>query len=548
MLDSIFKNQLNITFHFGKVKDNFMSSKSVFKSVSTSLPTTDAVNLAGGKAYSLSAKQAAAQYAVTGTFNGTFYASGNDQLKQIKDLLSKVDPTFIAKLAIYSRESAYMKDMPAFLLASLSVVDVKLFKQVFPRVADNAKIVRNFVQIIRSGVVGRKSLGSAPKKAIKAWIDARTDEQLFNDSVGNDPSLIDILKLVHAKSSTPSRDALYKYLLKFEGAASNEHLPAVVKQLESFKLDPSNLEAPKVSFQMLTALPLTTKHWTKIAQDAAWQMTRMNLNTFERHGVFADLSLIDTVALRLKNEKFISTAKVFPYQLFAAFKSVSATMPVKIKLALQDAMESSVKNVPAFENKKVFVGVDISGSMTGAITGARGSATSNIVCNEVAALLAASILKSNENNCEVYQFDTECKPMKQLNPRDSIMTNIQKIAFNGGGTDCSAVLRHLNEVKAKGDLVIIISDNMSWVDMTGYNTVSTNMTTAWKSYKARNKGAKLVCLDLVPQTHVQVVPSSDVLYVGGFSDSVFDVIREFANSDENNSDYFVNKIETSITL
>lgn len=533
-----------------------MANKNVFKSaVNSSVPASaNSTNLAGGKSYALTNKQAVAQYAVTGTFNGTFYADASQHLKTVQELLKNLDAEFIAKLAIYSRESAFMKDMPAFLLATLSVRDVELFKKTFPRVVDNSKMLRNFVQIMRSGVVGRKSLGSAPKKVIQAWFDSRTDEQLFADSVGNDPSLVDVIKMAHVKSSTDSRNALFKYLMSFDGAAGEAALPSVIKEFEAFKLNPTALEAPKVSFQMLTSLPLTNAHWKKIAQDAKWQMTRMNLNTFARHGVFQDSAMVDTVATRLKNEKFIKDAKVFPYQLFAAFKNVEAGIPTKVVNSLQDAMEIAVDNVPSFGGKKVFVGVDISGSMTCAITGNRGTATSKIACNEVAALLAAAILKSNEDNCEVFQFDTTCKPMKSLNSRDSVMTNIKKIAFNGGGTDCSSVIRYLNDHSSKGDLVVIISDNMSWVDFNGYNyghlanSAATPMANAWAAFKSRNKNAKLVCLDLVPQTSVQVSPSNDVLCVGGFSDSVFDVMREFVSNEKSDPDFFVNRIVQSVTI
>ena len=33
-------------------------------------------------------------------------------------------------------------------------------------------MLRNFVQIIRSGVVGRKSLGTTPKRLVRGWFEA----------------------------------------------------------------------------------------------------------------------------------------------------------------------------------------------------------------------------------------------------------------------------------------------------------------------------------------------------------------------------------------
>ncbi len=53
-----------------------------------------------------------------------------------------------------------MKDVPAVLCTALSVKDSQLLRTVFDRVIDDSKMFRNFVQVLRSGVVGRKSLGT----------------------------------------------------------------------------------------------------------------------------------------------------------------------------------------------------------------------------------------------------------------------------------------------------------------------------------------------------------------------------------------------------
>ena len=44
-------------------------------------------------------------------------------------------------------------------------------------------------------------------------------------------------------------------------------------------------------------------------------MTRMNLNTFQRHGVFHDAEMVELIANRLRDAEAIKRAKVFPYQL-----------------------------------------------------------------------------------------------------------------------------------------------------------------------------------------------------------------------------------------
>ena len=62
------------------------------------------------------------------------------------------------------------------------------------------------------------------------------------------------------------------------------------------------------------------------------------------------------------------------------------------------------------------------------------------------------------------------------------------------------------------------------------------------TFKSRNPGAHLVCLDLQPNRTTQARERADILNVGGFSDAVFDVISEFAEGRLNN-DHWVGKIE-----
>ena len=166
-------------------------------------------NLAGGVAYRMAPEAALAQYVLTGCFNSTYYAAAEQDAQRIVDLASQVEPLFLAQLAVYGREKGYMKDAPALLVAMLSVRSPQLFRAVFVRVIDNPKMLRNFVQVIRSGVVGRKSLGSGPKAAVARWLNGASTASLVNGSVGNDPSLADVVRLARPKAPDQEREALY---------------------------------------------------------------------------------------------------------------------------------------------------------------------------------------------------------------------------------------------------------------------------------------------------------------------------------------------------
>lgn len=429
-----------------------------------------------------------------------------------------------------------MKDMPALLLAVLAAKDVRLLAAVFPRVVDNGKMLRNFVQILRSGVAGRKSFGSAPKRLVREWLDAREPEAVFRASVGQAPSFADIVKMVHPKPRDPEREALYGYLVgrTFDAA----QLPALVREFEAFKGGERGV-VPNVPFQMLTALDLGTPEWTAIARRAPWQMTRMNLNTFARHGVYEQPGLSELIAQRLADPEQVKKARVFPYQLMVAYASADARVPAAVRDALQDALEVAISNVPRVEGK-VYVCPDVSGSMQSPVTGHRKGSTTAVRCVDVAALVAAAVVRRNPD-AEVLPFEHDVVQGLRLNPRDSVMTNAQKLAaVGGGGTNCSAPLRLLNERKAEGDLVLYVSDNESWVDARQGRGTATMQE--WARFRARNPRARMVCVDVQPYQTVQAAESSDVLNVGGFSDQVFEVVANFA-AGRLGADHWVGVIE-----
>ncbi|MFN7944344.1 MAG: RNA-binding protein [Blastocatellia bacterium] len=504
-----------------------MANKNLFQSVfGKMIPAADARNEAGGRAYAFTPQHALAQYAATGCFNSTFYASADEQLARVLELCVQVDAEFIARTAIFCRERGQMKDVPALLVAVLSGRDHGLFRAVFPRVIDNGRMLRTFVQIMRSGVTGRKSLGTAPKRMIREWFNARTDEAVFRASVGNDPSFADIIKMVHPHPLTASRQALYGFFLGRDINA--DALPGVVRQFEAFKAGAIS-ELPDVPFQMLTSLELGTPGWTQIARHAPWQMTRMNLNTFARHGVFDQPGLPELIARRLSNADEVKKARVLPYQLLAAYTMADDKVPPVVRAALQDAMEIAISNVPEIAGK-VYVFPDISGSMHSPVTGHRRGATSKVRCVDVAALVAAAVLRRNPN-AEIIPFESNVVKVK-LNPRDSVMTNAQKLAsLPGGGTNCSAPLRELNRRQAAGELVIYVSDNESWVDSPAHSHWGGSRTETmnqWAQFKSRNPQARMVCIDIQAYATTQAQERADILNIGGFSDQVFAVLADFA--------------------
>lgn len=516
-----------------------MVNLNLFRSVfGALLPKTDTTNEAGGVAYSLTSEQALAQFAATGCLNGTFYATDAEQLAATLELANACDPRFVAATAVFAREQGRMKDMPALLCATLAVRDSALLAAVFARVIDTGKTLRSFVQIVRSGQVGRKSLGTLPRRLVREWLAARTEQQLFDASIGTRPSLADVVKMVHPKPATPARANFYAWLLG--KPFSLDLLPTCVQQFEGWKLGIAEL--PDVSFQFLSNHPLTTEQWSTIARRASWTTLRMNVNTLHRHGVFACAETTALVASRLADSEHVRRAKAFPYQIMTTLQNLEAEVPDAIRVALAQALDVALTNVPVLPGRTV-VAVDVSGSMRSPVTGHRKGSTTKTTCLDVAALFAAALLRANPSTT-VIPFHERVTDVV-LDPRASVAaTSALLCELPAGGTNCSAVLEHLNRRRMSADTVIYLSDNESWVDAAPQGR-GTAMLGEWRRFKRANPRAKLVCIDMQPLPTVQAPVADDVTHVGGFSDHVFEVLRAVADGGAT-PDHFVDRIRAVV--
>jgi len=369
--------------------------------------------------------------------------------------------------------------------------------------------------------------------------------------------------MTHPTPRTKEQEALFAYLHGRDVEVNKDsvrvlnakdewlQVPSLIQEYEFFKKDQSN-PIPDVDFRMLTSVDLSTNTWKEIFRNGQWQFTRMNLNNALKYGVLEDKEMVELISSRLQDEDQILKARVFPYQLLAAyvnindeveFKGVRREMPSKIKKALHAATEIATKNIPTFPGRTV-VCPDVSGSMRQSVTGHRSGSTSKVTCCDAAGVLASAILRQNDDAL-VIPFETNVRLDIKLDANDTIITNAHRIAMGqGGGTTVSAPLRYMNDKGIRADQVIFISDNESWIDSDrgGYwGGGPTETLKQWGIFKKNNKDAKLICIDIVAGDTTQAPDrKSEIMNIGGFSDQIFTVIKDFV---EGNSDAWVDRIE-----
>lgn len=538
-----------------------MANKRLFSSIFRREPRANALNEAGGAAYAMDPKHALAQVAATGTFGNVYYASAQAQLDELRGLIDQVnDNEFLAKLAVYAREKAFMKDLPAALLVALSTRDTKLMHQVFDRVVDNGRVLRTVFQMVRSGQFGRKSLASSMQRAFQRWLNEASVSKLLSASIGNDPSLRDVLRLARPTPKDNQRRALFGWLTDKEvskwAPAAEADLPAELRTLIAYR----QAEGEDAQAQLVADLPARwdlladvasgPAVWKALARRMGPQALRMNLNTLLRHQVLSDPEMVDFVAARLSDAEAIRRSRQFPYQYLAAYLNVSSEIPDKIRQALNQAAEIACGNIPVLPGP-VLIGVDTSGSMSSPVSGFRGhGATSRMRCVDVAALFAAAVLRKNPDSV-VVPFDTQAYDVS-MDPADTILSLAKRLAkFGGGGTDCSIPLRVANERYKRRAFagVVLVSDNESWVYANRAFAMSpdggTGVMREWLKFEKHQRQLgvpqpKLICIDIQPYTTAQVPERANILNIGGFSDAVFQVVASFLADD---SARFVAEVE-----
>jgi 60 kDa SS-A/Ro ribonucleoprotein len=531
-------------------------NKRLFANRSEVQPITDTVNQAGGAAYAMDSEWALAQLAFTGTFTSTFYdtSGGENQLTQLLEHAGKVSPDYHARLAVAAREVGYMKDMPTALVAALASRDLSLFKTAFNKVIDAPNMLKTAFQMFRSGRFGHKGLGYSVKKTFERKIRSASPSWLYNLSIGSNPSIKDIFKLLHIKPRTREERATWGYLLgqrtnRWGEGVDMSSLPKILLVLDRYNKSSSEQDQldmlddlKGIRWEALTGNVRGPRVWKGFVNNMRAQALRMNLNTLQRHGAFKDQEIVSLVANRLADIDDVRGSIQFPFQYLAAYLHLDGDVQAEVRSGLHKAAEAACGNIPRF-GCPVAILVDVSRSMSNTpVTGIHGPGkTSKIRCIDAAVFFAVALWRTNPGSVLI-PFDTDVyTEALSLDHNDSLLSLTTRLAmYGGGGTDCSCSLRYINDVMADKPfgVAVLISDNESWADHMGRYSGQTGTMVEFgrfvvnQRHLGKYRSPKLVCLDLAPGATCQIPNTDNTLPVGGFSDGVFSLLGQFISGDK----------------
>ncbi len=449
-------------------------------------------NLAGGEAYSQSNELALVSLLLTSFVSDQFYRKAQTTLDELRKLSSKVkDKEFVAKAAIYARDKFGMRSITHALAGELTSQlngaewGKDFYNKVVVRVDDMTEILSYYLAYKTSK--DNPKFPNSLKKGFAKAFDKFDGYQLAKYKGENkEVKLVDVVNIVHPVPTPRNSEALS---LLINGD---------LKSTETWESKLSKVGQIAESEEDLAQLK--SDAWSELISTRKIGYFALLRNL--RNIITQSPSSVKDACEMLVDEKMIKSSRVLPFRFATAYEEINKIGSSKevrdVLVAINEALEVSVQNVPKFDGETLLV-MDVSGSMSGKPS-------------EIASLFGAIVAKAN--SCDVMTFATNAD-YKSYNPMDSIMTIRNSFRYSGGGTNFKAIFQKANK---KYDRIIILSDMQGWE---GYTTPASE----FKSYKSRFGANPFVySWDLAGYSTLQF-PEQNVFALAGFSDKVFDIMK-----------------------
>lgn len=465
---------------------------SKFNKVANS-PKSLTINEAGGMAYLQSPELALVSILLTSFVSDQFYKKADTQLNDLKALISKCDPLFVAKAAIYARTKFGMRSISHVAASELAKhIGGKPWGKNFYKAVINRP--DDITEILSYHINGKQKLSNAMRKGLAAAFDqfnAYTLAKYRGDN--NSMKLLDAVNLLHPVPTEKNAEAL-KALMKGE-----------LKSFDTWETELS--KAGQTAETEDEKLDLKGDAWTKLIKEKKIGYFALLKNL--RNIIEQAPGVLDEAIAMLVDPERIKKSLVLPFRYTNAYDEVAKltnTGVRKVLRALSDAVDLSLVNVPKFAGNTLVV-LDKSGSMDQVISGKTTTPA------KIGALFAAVLVKASDADLICFSDDAN---YVNVNTNDSTITIANSIKFASGGTNFHAIFKTANK---KYDRIIILSDMQGWI---GHHTPKEE----FNRYKAVTKADPFVySFDLQGYGTMQF-PEQKTFCIAGFSGSIFNVMEK----------------------
>ena len=328
-----------------------------------------------------------------------FYETAEAREARFTGLVHQVtasNPEFVARLAPYLRKELKIRSASIMLAAEYVAAGGEGGRAVVNSVLQRGDEPAEMIGYWQS------RYGRAMKMAVKRGV-ADGASRLYNersalryDGLGRGVRMADVIELTHPKPRDAKQSELFKWLLDRrhhnDAVANPAVLPVLAEAATQAEIPEADRRATLES-NGAEALAKAGTSWERLAgwlpggMDAqAWESVIptmgvmaliRNLRSFDEQGV--SRAAVKTVLEKITNADEVAKARLFPYQVWAAYKNAPSD---DWKAALGTTLDLTTQNVPSLD--RTLVVIDTSGSMQAPV-----SAKSKMSRVEVASVMAA---------------------------------------------------------------------------------------------------------------------------------------------------------------
>jgi 60 kDa SS-A/Ro ribonucleoprotein len=503
--------------------------------------------LSGGQGFKMTPEMELYTIVCASLLTPTYYVPDtNDQINRIKSLIRKVDPVFVAQLAVYAREQMYLRTIPMVLTVELAKCHRgdnllrRLSGRVIQRADEITELLSYYVKAnnLQPKFIKAKGGHSIEKKIYKLSNQLRKgiadsffkfDEYQFAKyNRANEIKLRDALFLTHPKPRTQAQKELFE------------------------KIAQDTLETPYTWETQMSKAGQDGKDkkivWQELIDSGRMNYMAMmrNLRNFLETGV--SKSHIEKVAERLANADQVRKSKQLPFRFLTAYRGIGGAPEMRsywgaqtnmgsrvnsphtgiLLDALEKAVKVSIENIPSLKGTKALIASDTSGSMQRPI-----SEKSSIQTFDIGILLGL-LVKSTSSDSVFGVFGDRWKPLTNT-PIEDILgaTNRahKKEGEVGYGTHGFRVLEWALSKKRHFDKIMFFTDGQ----MYGRHSQDLrNIDEKWVRYKTLvNPEAKLYLFNLQGYGETPFdLRRNDTYLISGWSDKVFTMMDSIEKGEE----------------
>jgi hypothetical protein len=368
--------------------------------------------------------------------------------------VTATNPAFVAGLAPYLRSTLLMRSAAVVMAAEYvaaggphgrAVVD-----GVLQRADEPAELLgywlsthgRNVPMAVKRGVADAARRLYTERPALRY------------DGLSRQVRMADVIELTHPQPGDIRQSALFRWLLDRrhhdDAVADPDRLPmlAAASALEAVPVDdrravlrdrgPAALAEAGFSWERLSGwLPcgMDAEAWSAVIPSMGVMALVRNLRNFDEAGIDSDT--VDTVIAKITDPGHVAKARLFPYQVWAAYTHAPSD---DWKRALGRTLDLTVANVPRLD--RTLVVIDTSASMEMTVSGR--STMSRV---EVAAVMALATAK-RATDVDVVIFGDRSRRLDGL-AGTSALAGVAKVVDSVGSVGHStyghsAIARHFD--------------------------------------------------------------------------------------------------------